>query len=157
MSTLLSYAVSDFIPFTKIVSADVNSRFSDIKNRFNWAGGTDATTGLGDDNLQSITASGGGLTRATKLKAGTANAVIINNSTTGAMSEFVPGASKALYTDGSGILTSATSLPLAQGGTGSSLTIGNEQDTLQVINGVVAFGVPPVPSALRVYTFYRYS
>lgn len=84
MATTLTYTVSDFVPFTKILSADVNSRFNDIKNRLN-ADGTTAT-GLGDDNIQSNTVSGGGLTRSTKLKAGTANYVIINGSD-GKMSE----------------------------------------------------------------------
>lgn len=101
MATTLSYTVSDFVPFTKIISADMNSRFNDIKNRVNWAGGTSATTGLGDDNLQSNTASGGGLTRSSKLKAGTANAIVINAITTGLMSELTPGtAGQFLQTQG---------------------------------------------------------
>lgn len=80
MSTLLSYVKSAFTPFTKIVSADVNQYFTDLKNRLNWAGGTDTATGLGDDNIQSNAASGGGLTRGTKLKSGTANYCVINDS-----------------------------------------------------------------------------
>jgi len=84
MATTLSYSVSDFTPFTKIRSADVNSRFTDIRNRLNYDG--TSATGLGDDNLQSNTVSGGGLTRNTKLKAGTANYVVINDSN-GKMSE----------------------------------------------------------------------
>lgn len=80
MATTLSYSNPDFIPTTVIKSADVNQKFNDIKSRLNWAGGTDATTGLGDDNIQSNTASGGGLTRSSKLKAGTANYVLINDS-----------------------------------------------------------------------------
>jgi len=103
MATTLSYSNSDFVPFTTIKSADVNQKFSDIKSRLNWAGGTDATTGLGDDNIQSNTASGGGLTRSTKLKAGTANF--------------------AVYNDSNGKLTEAASLPSASGGLGFVPTV----------------------------------
>lgn len=70
----LTYTVADFIPFTKIVSADVNSRFNDIKVLLN-------TTKLDDTNLQNA-----GITRATKLKAGTADYVVIN-AADGTMSE----------------------------------------------------------------------
>ena len=52
----LSYSVSDFTPFTKIRSADVNTRFNDIKTLLN-------TTGLDDTNLQNA-----GITPTTKLK-----------------------------------------------------------------------------------------
>jgi hypothetical protein len=79
MATTLSYTESDFEPFTKILASAANSKFNDVKSRLNWDG-TTATTGLGDDNLQSNTVSGGGLTRATKLKVGTANYVLINDS-----------------------------------------------------------------------------
>lgn len=103
MATTLSYTISDFIPFTKILSADVNSRFNDIKNRLNWAGGTDTTTGLGDDNIQSNDASGGGLTRSSKLKAGTADYAVFNDAT--------------------GKLTEASSLPTTSGGLGFLPTI----------------------------------
>lgn len=75
---LLSYTVSDFTPFSKILSADVNSRFTDIKTLLN-------TTGLDDTNLQNA-----GITRATKLKAGTAYAVVTNGAA-GVMSEVAPG------------------------------------------------------------------
>lgn len=86
MATTLSYSVAAFVPLTKIVSADMNTILrTDIINRINWAGGTSATTGLGDDNIQSNTAAGGGLTRATKLKLGTASHVIVND-VSGAMS-----------------------------------------------------------------------
>lgn len=86
MATNLTYPVAPFLPFTKIVSADMNAQLNAIKSRVNWAGGTDAATGLGDDNIQSNNASGGGLTRASKLKAGTANFVVVNDGT-GKMSE----------------------------------------------------------------------
>lgn len=125
MSTNLSYSVADFVAFTKIVSADMNAKLDDIKSRVNWAGGTDATTGLGDDNIQSNTASGGGLTRATKLKKGTAN--------------------YAIYNDGTGAMTEAASLPTTSGGLGfnPSLT-GNAGLAVVVNNGEtgLALGSP---------------
>lgn len=138
MATTLSYTVSDFTPFTKIISADVNSRFSDIKSRINWAGGTSATTGLGDDNIQSIAASGGGLTRATKLKAGTASHVLIN--------------------DGAGAMSSEAILANSRGGLGVALTPTTTGDVLQVGPGAVyILGSTPPPPALRPYLFTQYS
>ena len=140
MATTLSYSVSDFVPFTKIVSADVNTRFTDIKNRLNWAGGTSATTGLGDDNIQSTTASGGGLTRATKLKAGTANYVLINDSN-GAMSE-------------------EAQLNLTRGGTGASLSLAgaSADDVVKVNSGVtgLTIGPPTVTPSVRIYSHFRF-
>jgi hypothetical protein len=67
----LAYTVSDFTPFTKIVSADVNSRFTDIKTLLN-------TTGLDDTNVQTA-----GLS-VTKLKKGTGTAgqFVSNNGST---------------------------------------------------------------------------
>lgn len=140
MATTLVYSVSDFVPFTKIVSADVNTRFTDIKNRINWAGGTSATTGLGDDNIQSIAASGGGLTRATKLKAGTANYVLINDSN-GAMSE-------------------EAQLNLTRGGTGANLSLAGASagDTVKVNDGVtgLTIGAPASSPPTRVYNHFRF-
>lgn len=69
-----AYSVSDFVAYTKIRSADVNSKFTSVRTFFN-------TTKLDDDNIQNA-----GITRATKLKLGTANYVLINDGT-GAMSE----------------------------------------------------------------------
>ena len=113
MATTLTYTVSPYTPFTKIRSADINQDKLDIQNRLNWAGGTDATTGLGDDNIQSNTASGGGLTRATKLKAGTPGALVVNALTTGNMTEVVPGtAGQFLSTGGAGTLPAWVGNPL---------------------------------------------
>lgn len=75
----LAYSVADFTPFTKIRSADVNSKFTDIKTLLN-------TTGLDDTNLQAA-----GITRATKLKTGTAGALVVNNASTGAMNDLGVG------------------------------------------------------------------
>lgn len=67
-----------FRQFTTAYSADVNSCFNDIKTLLN-------TTGLDDTNLANA-----GITRSTKLKTGTAGAVVVNDGT-GKMSELVLG------------------------------------------------------------------
>lgn len=53
MATTLVYTVSPYVPFTKILSANINQDKTDIQNRLNWTGGTDTTTGLSGDNIQS--------------------------------------------------------------------------------------------------------
>ncbi len=96
----LTYSVSDFVAFTKIRAADVNSRFTDIKTLLN-------TTKLDDDNIQAA-----GITRATKLKTGTAWAIVSNN-TTGAMSEISPAAStKAVLQSGGASATAVYASPV---------------------------------------------
>lgn len=135
MATSLVYTVPPYIPFTKILSANANQDKTDIQNRINWAGGTSATTGLGDDNVQSNTASGGGLTRSSKLKAGTASYVIVN--------------------DGTGKMSEAAQLSLTQGGTGTTITLTNPGDVLQVNPGGTALilAVSPASPPLRVYMY----
>lgn len=81
-----TYTVADFVAFTKIRSADVNSRFADIKTFFN-------TTKLDDSNIQDA-----GITRATKLKTGTAGAIVVNAASTGVMSELADGALGTILT-----------------------------------------------------------
>ncbi len=141
MATTLAYTVSDFTPFTKIVSADVNSRFSDIKSRINWAGTTSATTGLGDDNIQSITASGGGLTRATKLKAGTANYILIN--------------------DSNGAMSQEQYLALSRGGMNMSITptTGDAAKVLAVNTAETGYELVPVPASpvLKMIPYFLFS
>lgn len=138
MATTLNYTVAPYVPFTKILSANANQDKADIKARINWAGGSSTTTGLGDDNLQSNTVSGGGLTRSSKLKAGTASYVVVN--------------------DGTGKMSEAASITLAQGGTGSTLTLTNPGDTLQVNSTGTALilDTPPVPPALRYFSYITY-
>lgn len=112
MATNLVYQVANFTPFTKIISADVNSRFQNIKDRFNWDGTTN--TGLGDDNIQSNTVSGGGLTRSSKLKAGTPGQLVVNALTTGYMSEVPDGlAGQFLSTGGPGTIPTWVGNPLS--------------------------------------------
>jgi hypothetical protein len=90
----LTYSVSDFVAYTKILSASVNAKFTDIRTLLN-------TTKLDDDNIQNA-----GITRATKLKLGTANHVLIN--------------------DGTGAMSSEAALAASRGGTGqSSYTTGD--------------------------------
>lgn len=155
MATTLIYTLSPFVPFTVIRSADVNQYFTDIKNRINWAGGASTTTGLGDDNLQSNSVSGGGLTRSTKLKLGTAYAFIVNSST-GALTEVISTANQTIYTNGFGVPT-AGSLPLAAGGTGASITPGADGDVLQFQGGVIVAQAIPGQSANRLFTFRNFS
>lgn len=137
----LVYTISAYTPFTKILSANANQDKTDIQNRLNWAGGSDATTGLGDSNIQSNTASGGGLTRSTKLKPGTASYVVIN--------------------DGSGNMSEEAQLALTRGGTALNIVPGNQQpgDVLQINPGLTALvlGQPTaVPSSLKPYLFNTY-
>ena len=110
----LTYSVSDFQAFTKIRSADVNARFTDISTLLN-------TTKLDDDNIQDA-----GITRGTKLSAGTADYVVIN--------------------DGSGNLSEEAQLNRSRGGTGintSSLT-GKQGQALVVNSGETAFELATV-------------
>lgn len=127
MATTFSYTEDDFEPFTKILSAAANSKFNDIKNRLNFDGSS-ATTGLGDDNIQSNTVSGGGLTRATKLKAGTTEHVIINAA--------------------DGTMTSEAQLSRLRGGTGLNLaTLTGQAGNGIIVNdaeSALAFGSPSV-------------
>lgn len=89
----LSYSTSDFVANTLIKSADVNSNFTAIKTLLN-------TTGLDDTNLAAA-----GITRATKLKVGTAGAVLVNANSTGAMSELVVSSGSLLLGAGSSVPT----------------------------------------------------
>lgn len=131
-----------FVAFSKIRSADVNANFTSIASRLNWTGGTDATTGLGDSNIQSNTASGGGLTRSTKLKAGTANYVVIN--------------------DSSGNMTEEQYLATSRGGLGANLTPAGTADQSKVIavnasgTGFQLQSVPQSPGG-NVFNYYQFS
>lgn len=130
---LLTYTAGSypFQPFTKILSADVNSNFNVIQTLLN-------TTKLDDTNVQV-----NGLTRngaTSRLKAGTANYVVINGS--------------------DGNMSEEATLSPARGGLG--ITIGLPDATKagyipQVNAGGTAFTLVPVPvtSASSLYSFYN--
>lgn len=141
MATTLTYTVAPYQPFTKILSANANQDKTDIKNRINWDGTTN-TTGLGDDNIQSNSVSGGGLTRATKLKLGTANHVLIN--------------------DGTGAVSSEAILALSRGGTGLTVVPGSQQpgDVFQInstATSIVLSQPTAVPASLKVFQFFNFA
>jgi len=158
MATNLVYTVSPYIPFTKILSANINQDKTDIKNRINWDGVTNST-GLGDDNVQSNTVSGGGLTRSTKLKKGTAKAFVVNDST-GAMTEVTSAANQVLYTNTSGDPT-AGQLPVQAGGTGLNIdpSLYNVGDVLQINPAKTGFvlDTPPAAPSLRVFNYHNFT
>jgi hypothetical protein len=126
---LLVYSYPAFTPNTVIQSAKVNAKFDDIKTLLN-------TTGLDDTNIQAA-----GITRATKLKAGTANYVVINGAD-GKMSE-------------------EAQLSTTRGGTGASFTLSsaNALQILQVNSGGTALQLAAVPEgpAARLYNFNRFT
>lgn len=105
----LTYTVADFLPFTKIISADVNSRFSDIKTLLN-------TTGLTSTNIQQY-----GLTR-DRIVQTSANQVLINDGT-GAMSS---EAQLALSRGGT-----AVDLSSLAGNAGSAIIVNTGETALQ--------------------------
>lgn len=126
---LLVYSYPPFVANTVIQSAKVNAKFSDISTLLN-------TTGLDDTNLQNA-----GITRSTKLKAGTAN--------------------YAVYNDALGKLTEAAALPILSGGTGLSLTLsgGDAGKTFQV-NGAgtsIVLTSPSAGPASLLYNLYRFT
>lgn len=129
-----------FVAFSKIRSADVNANFTAVASRLNWLGGTDTTTGLGDSNIQSNTASGGGLTRSTKLKPGTANYVVIN--------------------DASGNMSEEQYLATSRGGLGTSLTpsLASAGQVIAVKSDGSGFLLQPVPQSPggNVYNYYNF-
>jgi hypothetical protein len=91
------------------------------------------TTGLDDTNLQNA-----GITRATKLKTGTANYVVINGSD-GKMSE-------------------EQYLAVSRGGLGTALTPsgGNNGYTVQSNGSTFVLAPPSNTPASNVYNFYRF-
>lgn len=126
----LSYTSSNFpfTPFTKIYSADVNTCFNDIKTLLN-------TTKLDDTNLQNA-----GITRATKLKTGTASYVLIN--------------------DGTGAMSEEQYLSTTRGGLGVSMAISGSTDAEKVpsvnVSGTAfQLAAAPTPPPVKIFNFYR--
>ena len=142
----LSYPTGDFSPFTKILSSDVNGKFDAIKTLLN-------TTKLNSDNVQL-----NGLTR-DRLATGTANAVVVNATSGGGMSELASVANGAMYFDASGVPTAGT-LPVVNGGTGLSMTL-TAADATKVVQvnsagTALTLDTTPTPGPLRIYNFYRF-
>lgn len=126
---LLTYSYADFAPNTVILSARVNAKFNDIKTLLN-------TTGLDDTNLQNA-----GITRATKLKLGTASHVLIN--------------------DGTGAMSSEATLSTSRGGLGVAFTpSASDAGKVPVVNAggtAVEWAVPPESPGSKVYSFNRFT
>jgi hypothetical protein len=124
---LLTYSYPDFTTQTVISSTQVNAKYNDIKTLLN-------TTGLDDTNLQNA-----GITRASKLKAGTANYVVINGSD-GKMSE-------------------EAQLSVTRGGTGLNLALssGDAGKVIQVNAGGTALELAAAPESpgTKLYIFNR--
>ena len=125
---LLVYSFPDFTPNTVIRSAQVNAKYDDIQQLLN-------VTKLDDVNIQDA-----GITRASKLKAGTANYLLINGSD-GKMSE-------------------EAFLSLSRGGLGQSITlsIADAGKILQVAPDGTAFTLAPTPESpgSKLYVFNRF-
>lgn len=145
----LVYSNSDFVAQTKALSAAVNARYNDIKTLLN-------TTKLDDDNIQNV-----GITRATKLKVGTVKAILVNDSSTGAMSELVAGNDKVITTSATGVPQASSQLATALGGTGANLnpSAGQAGDVIQVnaAQNALELSAPTgVPASLRVFQYNNF-
>lgn len=125
---LLVYSYPAFTPNTVIVSAQVNAKYDDIKTLLN-------TTGLDDSNIQNA-----GITRATKLKLGTASHVLIN--------------------DGTGAMSSEAQLATSRGGTGAniSFTAADAGKVLQVNPSGTAISLEAAPESAsgKLYNLSRF-
>jgi hypothetical protein len=125
---LLVYSYPPFTPNTVILSARVNAKYDDIKTLLN-------TTKLDDANIQDA-----GITRATKLKAGTADHVLINA--------------------GSGVMSSEAQLAITRGGTGLNivLSVSDADKVIKVNSSGTALEVAAVPESAgtRFYMYNRF-
>lgn len=139
-----AYSNSDFVAFTKARASDVNTRFNDVKTFFN-------TTKLDDDNLQNA-----GITRATKLKPGTAQS-FVTNGLLGVMSEVTAAANTTLYKNNSSILVSGQLSALA-GGTGQSFdtTTFQTDDVIKIASSAFTVGAVPASAPNKIYNYYRF-
>ena len=124
----LSYPTSDFVPFTKILSSEVNGKFNAIKTLLN-------TTKLDSTNVQS-----GGLSL-DRLAVQTSVQVVITN-TVGvlAVTQFLPAVNGGLGFSFSPTTLSAN-LVVQANSTGSALTL----------------DVVPSPVYDKIYALYRFS
>lgn len=125
----LTYTVAQFLPFTKIVSADVNQYFTDIKTLLN-------TTKLDSTNIQL-----NGLTR-DRLAAGTVAQVCINDPSTGNLSSEAQLAVSrgGLGADFSGSLSTSPGAAIVINPAGSALMLGSpsQPSLTESFSGVVS-------------------
>jgi hypothetical protein len=112
-----------------LLEADLDAMRSALHTFFN-------TTKIDDDNIQNA-----GITRATKLKLGTANHVVIN--------------------DGTGAMSSEASLAVSRGGTGLSLSLGagDANKVMAVNSGGSALELRDTPESpiSRIYAFNNFA
>lgn len=135
------------VAFTKIRSSDYNSNWTAMETFLN-------VTKINDDNIQDA-----GITRATKLKVGTVKSFVINNDTTGAMSELTPGNDKVIITTAAGVPSSASQLAASMGGTGANLSpsTATTDDVIKVSGGVFVIGAPPTSRPEKLFRFFNFS
>jgi hypothetical protein len=146
---VLTLPYPSFVPFTVIRSAEVNANNAAISTLLN-------TTGIDDTNIQNA-----GITRATKLKTGTANAFVINAPSTGAMSELVAGNNKVITTDGTGVPTAAAFLTNLLGGLGFSLVVStlDVEKVIRVNTGGTGLELStvPEPASAKIFSYLNLS
>jgi len=124
----LVYSYPAFTPNTVISSTKVNAKFTDIETLLN-------TTKLDDTNLQNA-----GITRATKLKLGTASHVLIN--------------------DGTGAMSSEATLSPARGGLGIAITLtSSDASKVPQVNAAgTAFELATAPESpgSKLFNYHRF-
>lgn len=116
----LTYSIADFVPFTKIQSGDVNTKYNEIATLLN-------TTKLDDDNLQDQ-----GITRADKLALSTTAHTLMLNDANKKVSEIA-------LTNGQVLMgqTSAAPVPILLQGTEGTHNIRISRTTTTVTNDSV--------------------
>ena len=124
LSITKSYADGDIL-----LEADLDAIRTSIQTFFN-------VTGIDDDNIQNA-----GITRSTKLKAGTANHVVIN--------------------DASGLMSSEAALAASRGGTGVSITlsVADANKVIAVNSAGTAFevAVPQMSVAGKCFAYLNFA
>jgi hypothetical protein len=143
----LTYPTGDFQPFTKILSSEVNGKFDAIKTLLN-------VTKLNSDNVQV-----NGLTR-DRLATGTANAVVVNATSGGGMSELASVNNAAVYFNASGV-PSAGTLPVTSGGTGQAFALtGDDANKVLTVNDAgtgFELAASAADPTTKIYAFYRFT
>lgn len=142
---VLVYPTSDFQPFTKILSSEVNGKFNAIKTLLN-------VTGLDSTNIQVK-----GITL-DRLNGGVNNG-LIGNSATGSVVALTTSANQTIFTSTDGTVV-VGALPARAGGTGLTYVVStlDAAKVLQVnaTGTALTFDTSPQPPALKVYSYYRF-